>query len=178
MENQGSKRGKTIFSIFKPSEQTSTNKGHSPFNVDVSNRNDQPPLKSQRVEIDVNTLERDLGIRIPLWQHSINQQDEIRRAYIKMGPYQPKLVEYPMTETVRQYRWFHSTLGLINFLCYSTLHQRMWYFVFHALSLKTKCLVNPHSPPKALKVGRGLMMGLYVHFWYMWEAPLHHITML
>jgi hypothetical protein len=66
MENQGSKRGKTIFSIFKPSEQTSTNKGHSPFNVDVSNHNDQPPLKSQRVEIDVNTLERDIGIRIPL----------------------------------------------------------------------------------------------------------------
>jgi hypothetical protein len=57
MENQGSKRGKTMFSFFKPSEQTSTSKGHSPSNVDVSNRNKQPPFKSQRVKIDVNTLE-------------------------------------------------------------------------------------------------------------------------
>jgi hypothetical protein len=48
-----------MFSLFKPSEQTSTSKRHSSSNVDVdvSNHNDQPPLKSQRVEIDVNTLE-------------------------------------------------------------------------------------------------------------------------
>jgi hypothetical protein len=57
MENQGNKRGKTMFSFFKPNEQTSTSKGHSPSNVDVSNRSEQPPSKSLRVEIDVNTLE-------------------------------------------------------------------------------------------------------------------------
>jgi len=56
MKNQESKRGKTMFSFFKPSEQTSTSKGHSPSNVDVSNHTEQPPFKSQRVEIDVNTL--------------------------------------------------------------------------------------------------------------------------
>jgi hypothetical protein len=66
MENQGNKRGKTMFSFFKPNEQTSTSKGHSPSNVDVSNRSEQPPFKSQRVEIDVNTLERDPGLRILL----------------------------------------------------------------------------------------------------------------
>ena len=86
MENQGSKRGKTMLSFFKPSEQTSTSKGHSPSNIVVLNRNEQPPFKSYRVEIDLNTLERDPGIQISLWQHLINQQDEIRRAYIKMGP--------------------------------------------------------------------------------------------
>ena len=59
MENQGSKRGKPMFSFFKPSEQTSTSK--------------KPILKSQKVEIDVNTLERDPGIQILLWQHLINQ---------------------------------------------------------------------------------------------------------
>jgi hypothetical protein len=57
MENHGSKRGKTMFSFFKPSEQTLTSKGHSPSNVDISNRSKQPPFKSQRVKIDVNTLE-------------------------------------------------------------------------------------------------------------------------
>jgi hypothetical protein len=109
MENQGNKRGKTMFSFFKPNEQTSTSKGHSPSNVDVSNHSEQPPFKSQRVEIDVNTLERDPGLRILVWKHLINQQDEIRRAYIKMGPYQPKLAEYPRTESGRQYRRFQYT---------------------------------------------------------------------
>lgn len=46
-----------MFSFFKPNEQASTSKGHSPSNVDVLNRSEQPPFKSQRVEIDVNTLE-------------------------------------------------------------------------------------------------------------------------
>jgi hypothetical protein len=50
-----------------------------------------------------------------VWKHPINQQDEIRRAYIKMGLYQPKLAEYPMTESGRQYRRFN-TFDLINFL--------------------------------------------------------------
>jgi len=109
MENQGSKRGKTMFSFFKPHKQTSTNKGHSSSNVDVSNRSEQPFFKSQRVEIDVNTLERYPGLQIPMWKHPINQQHEIRKAYIKMGPYQPKLVEYPMTESGRQYRRFQYT---------------------------------------------------------------------
>jgi len=66
MKNQGNKRGKTMFSFFKPNKQTSTSKGHSPSNVDVSNRSEQPPFKSQRVEINVNTLERDPGLRIPV----------------------------------------------------------------------------------------------------------------
>jgi hypothetical protein len=73
MENQGSKRGKTMFAFFKPNEQTSTSKGHFPSNVDVSNRSEQPLFKSQRVEIDVNTLERDPGLRISVWKHPINQ---------------------------------------------------------------------------------------------------------
>ena len=46
MKNQGNKRGKTMFSFFKPSEQTSTSKRHSPSTIDVSNHNDQPPFKS------------------------------------------------------------------------------------------------------------------------------------
>ena len=88
MENQGSKKGKTMFLFFKPNEQISTS-------------SEQLPFKSQRVEIDVNTLEQDPVLRIVVWKHPINQQDEIRRAYIKMGPYQPKLAKYLMTESGR-----------------------------------------------------------------------------
>ena len=61
-----------MFSFFKSNEQTLTRKGHSPSNIDVSNRNDQPPFKSQKVEIDVTALKWDPGIRISLWQHPIN----------------------------------------------------------------------------------------------------------
>jgi hypothetical protein len=61
MENQGSKRGKTMFAFFKPNEQTSTNKGHSLSNIDVSNRSEQPPFKSQRVEMMLILLNVILG---------------------------------------------------------------------------------------------------------------------
>ena len=125
MENQGKKRGKTLLSFFKPSASpiTTTSEVKSTSNVDTEEHLssieikdgecEEPILKTRRVEIDLNTLERDPGIRIPIWYHPVNQRDEIRRAYIKMGPYQPKLSEYPRTiygsqiQPRRfQYSWF------------------------------------------------------------------------
>ncbi|KAK9181534.1 hypothetical protein WN944_024671 [Citrus x changshan-huyou] len=50
------------------------------------------PTKSSRVEtneVDVNSLERDPGLRRQIWSYPVNQQDEIRRAYIRASPYQP-----------------------------------------------------------------------------------------
>lgn len=41
-------------------------------------------------EIDISTLERDPRLRRPIFEYSNNLQDEIRRAYIKFGLYQPK----------------------------------------------------------------------------------------
>ncbi|KAK1356834.1 hypothetical protein POM88_050090 [Heracleum sosnowskyi] len=125
MEAQGKKRGKTLFSFFKPSASATATPtptpineviAENPSNVDVEiveNQCVEPISKVQRVEIDLNTLERDPGIRIPIWQHPVNLRDDIRRAYIKMGPYQPKLAEYPrtiygsQTQPRRfQYSWF------------------------------------------------------------------------
>ncbi|KAL8118034.1 hypothetical protein AgCh_015796 [Apium graveolens] len=114
------KRGEILLSFFKPigPSSTTTNEVKSPSNIDIEENAarveieeieiEEPSLKSRRVEIDINTLERDPGIRIPIWQHPVNQRDEIRRAYIKMGPYQPKLVEYPRTRygSQTQYRRF------------------------------------------------------------------------
>ena len=39
-------------------------------------------------EIDISSLERDLGLRPQIWDYDVNQRNEIRRAYIKFGPYQ------------------------------------------------------------------------------------------
>ncbi|XP_027166505.1 uncharacterized protein LOC113766520 [Coffea eugenioides] len=58
----------------------------------------EPPKKVQRVElekIDIASLERDPGKRPPTWSYPLNQQDEIRQAYINWGPYQVKLENYP-----------------------------------------------------------------------------------
>ena len=55
--------------------------------------------KLQRVEtgrVDVSSFDmaRDPGLRKPIWMYDVNQQDKARRAYIDMGPCQPKLDEY------------------------------------------------------------------------------------
>lgn len=45
------------------------------------------------------------------WEHPvpINQQDDIRRAYIKAGAYQPKLDEYPKKAFGKQFQNFQYT---------------------------------------------------------------------
>lgn len=54
--------------------------------------------KSTMIEvshIDTSTLERDQELRQPIKNYLVNWQDEIRRAYIKVGWYQPMLSKYP-----------------------------------------------------------------------------------
>ncbi|XP_075499736.1 uncharacterized protein LOC142538263 [Primulina tabacum] len=68
-----------------------------------------PPSKSKRVVFDETSLERDPGLRISMLQHPVNHRNEIRRAYIKMGSYQPKLSEYPRSESGKQHRRFQYT---------------------------------------------------------------------
>ncbi|KAG6713585.1 hypothetical protein I3842_05G160800 [Carya illinoinensis] len=45
--------------------------------------------------MDAISLECDPGLRPQIWEFPTDLQDEIQRAYIKAGPYQPKLSEYP-----------------------------------------------------------------------------------
>jgi len=91
------KRGKTIDSFFKKSGN------------DTSISEEPTHLESQIVgpkEFDATSLERDPGKRIAICEYPINQHDEVRRAYIKLGPYQPKLFEYRRTVFGQQRRWF------------------------------------------------------------------------
>ncbi|KAH9768364.1 TTF-type domain-containing protein [Citrus sinensis] len=62
-------------------------------------------------EIRNTYLERDPGLCHQIGTYSVNQHDDIQREYIKMGPYQPKLRDYPLTndgmqERRFQYHWF------------------------------------------------------------------------
>ena len=50
--------------------------------------------------------------RKQIWEFPIDKQDEIRQAYIKKGPYQPKNIDYPYNDDTYRRRfqpsWFNS----------------------------------------------------------------------
>ena len=56
-----------------------------------------PRIENKEVgkEVDLTSLERDLALHPPIWEYSINQQDEIHCAYLKLGSFQCKLQNYP-----------------------------------------------------------------------------------
>ncbi|KAL9690219.1 hypothetical protein QQ045_010616 [Rhodiola kirilowii] len=68
--------------------------------------------KLRRIEIadyfDINKLERDPGLRPQIWKYPIGKRDEVRRAFINFGPYQPMLDEYPKS-VEKQSRSFQSS---------------------------------------------------------------------
>ncbi|KAF2298659.1 hypothetical protein GH714_024556 [Hevea brasiliensis] len=58
------------------------------------------PSKYRHIQLelmDITALERDLGLHPLMREFPVNQSNEIRRAYLKAGPYQPKLSEYPFS---------------------------------------------------------------------------------
>ena len=65
-----------------------------------------------------------------IWEYDTNEQDEIRRAYIKLGPYQPKLEEYKKTKFGRHSRKFkHSWFAIKEFSTWLTTHYRFQHII-------------------------------------------------
>ena len=60
------------------------------------------PSKCSRIQFE--DINRDLGSRKQICEFPINRQDEIRRAYLKEGPYQPKNIDYPYNDDNRRHR--------------------------------------------------------------------------
>ncbi|KAL5764902.1 hypothetical protein ACOSQ2_017496 [Xanthoceras sorbifolium] len=69
-----------------------------------------PRVQPKEVDNNKNSLVRDPGLRRQIWDYPISEQDEIRRAYIKAGPYQFQLSEYPFSKSKHprrfQFWWF------------------------------------------------------------------------
>ncbi|KAK9943937.1 hypothetical protein M0R45_009526 [Rubus argutus] len=67
--------------------------------------------QNERVEIeqetDINSLERDPGKRLSIWKYPLNERDNVRRAYVVLGPFQPELSEYPYSFDGSQNRRFN-----------------------------------------------------------------------
>ena len=56
-------------------------------------------------EFKSEEIDRDLRSRKQICEFSINKQDEIRRAYFKESPYQPKNIDYPHNDDTHRRRF-------------------------------------------------------------------------
>ncbi|KAF3437111.1 hypothetical protein FNV43_RR19864 [Rhamnella rubrinervis] len=98
------KKFKGIGSFFKKiSEGSSSGLPLKSSNVEPSTCEKMVPL-----EFDTTTLERDPGLRRQICEYPINGRDNIRRAYINHGAYQPQLSVYPSHVDGAQARRFQS----------------------------------------------------------------------
>ena len=126
----------TIDAYFKRKNvetQTSNEPSNPPVEIDQSN-SEKRSAKSLRVEInegfDINSLERDLGLRSQIWKYSIEKRDEVRRAYIKVGSYQCVLSKYPKYGQKHSRSFQQSWFKLFPFWLEYSLHADA-AFVFH-----------------------------------------------
>ena len=106
--NQSLKPRKSLLTFFKKKDGGQLS-SEVPCDVDDPKLDGQPTSKSRRVEPqseNISSLERDPKLHKPIWTYPVNQQDDIRRMYISMGPYQPKLEEFPPSFDGQQFRRF------------------------------------------------------------------------
>jgi hypothetical protein len=70
-----------------------------------------PTQTNEVVFRGIEYLERDPDLRPQIWQYPVSQRDDVRRAYLKLGPMQPLLKNYKAYGTGSQkcrfkYNWF------------------------------------------------------------------------
>ena len=96
---------KTIDAFFKKKD-VSNSEIRTPVavetNVDISILDEHP---SKCLRIQSKEIDRDPRLRKQICEFPINKQDEIWRAYLKEGPYQPKNIDYPYSNDTHC-RWF------------------------------------------------------------------------
>ncbi|KAL5859770.1 hypothetical protein ACOSQ4_001066 [Xanthoceras sorbifolium] len=133
--NHSSKPRKTLLSYFGKKEDYQSLSGlSSPCDVGGSSL----PSPSENLEtgnactpIDINTpyYERDPGLRLPIGVYPADKRDDVRKAYIKMGPFQPMLDKYPLTSDGKQNRSFQkSWFERFSWLEYSIEKDRAFCF--------------------------------------------------
>ncbi|XP_022883360.1 uncharacterized protein LOC111400161 [Olea europaea var. sylvestris] len=119
------KKNKNLFSFFqragRPAEST-TSEGLT---------EDLPSFPSE-VEHHSSSnisIEREPGKRKQILEFPSNLGDEIRVAYLKAGPYQPRLVDYRKTRGKSQFRCFQAKwFNQFPWLEYSPTTDRVYFF--------------------------------------------------
>ncbi|KAK9668541.1 hypothetical protein RND81_13G067900 [Saponaria officinalis] len=77
----------------------------------ASNQDGQHEQQEDVQDYNITSLERDPGKRRAIGIYPLNEQDNVRRAYVVLGPYQPYINDYPCTQHGNQgqkfsHRWF------------------------------------------------------------------------
>ena len=64
--------------------------------------------KFQKVDMSSLQLELDPRLRRQIYTYHVDQRDEIRRRYIKLGPYQPRFKKFKKSEKGRSFQgsWY------------------------------------------------------------------------
>ncbi|XP_025702547.1 uncharacterized protein [Arachis hypogaea] len=97
---------KTIDTFFKRKDQENEDastittpilEGSSNFITSSSSLNSSKRPRLLPNQLDIFRLERDPGMRPMIWKFPPNKRDEIHQAYIKVGPNQPILDNYPFS---------------------------------------------------------------------------------
>jgi hypothetical protein len=65
------------------------------------------PQSSKRIRVDLNTLKRDPAERQKISSYHPNDRNEIRRAYLMKGPFQPMLKSFPQRNIGGKMRKFN-----------------------------------------------------------------------
>ncbi|XP_015956072.1 uncharacterized protein LOC107480442 [Arachis duranensis] len=130
---------KTIDTFFKRKDQENEDastittpilEGSSNFITSSSPLNSSKRPRLLPNQLDVFRLERDPGMRPMIWKFPPNKRDEIRRAYIKIGPNQPILDNYPFSGDKSHCRFQASWFKLFpSWLEYSIEDDAIYYFL-------------------------------------------------
>ncbi|KAH9741125.1 TTF-type domain-containing protein [Citrus sinensis] len=126
MSNNKSKPRKTLLSFFtKVNDGQSSNGTSSMCNIDAS--------------------KRDPGLRFSISTFPIDKREDVRMAYINMGPFQPKLQKYPLTKYGMQNRRFQfSWFSKFPWLEYSISKDKAFcfpWYIFHDKPSKNEAFV-------------------------------------
>jgi hypothetical protein len=81
--------------------------------IKASSHVTQSSSKKSHIEINLDTLLANPGLRRPIYEYNINDRDTIRRAYLQKGPCQPAHCDFPKKQfgnisTLRRFNpaWF------------------------------------------------------------------------
>ncbi|XP_025647563.1 uncharacterized protein [Arachis hypogaea] len=159
---------KTIDTFFKRKDQENEDastittpilEGSSNFITSSSSLNSSKRPRLLPNQLDVFHLERDPGMRPMIWKFPPNKRDEIRRAYIKVGPNQQILDNYPFSGDKSHRRFQASWFKLFpSWLEYSIEDDAIYCFPCFLFAKEPSINTGPNSfHHKALKSCDDLM---------------------
>jgi hypothetical protein len=82
------------------------NTSTSAFDIPISENSSKRLRRVDVNEFNISSLEYDPGLCRQIWEYNVNHRDEIRRAYIKAGPYRPPISNYPKSKKQNHLRNF------------------------------------------------------------------------